>query len=197
MVHLDAASVVPLRAYQAADVELDRAEDVLRASEVGWLGAAAEDAGVDEAGRRRFRTDLGLPLAVTGHAFTVRKAATVEIGPVRREHGELQLDISWRSANLAPLFPVFAGQLTVRADKLVLEGVYAPPGGRLGIALDRALLGIAAQRTARWFLAVVAAALKSDTALEEARADGQSAGDRSRTEPINNVSPPQARKATS
>ena len=62
------------------------------------------------------------------------------------------VEISWQSSSLAPLFPVFAGHLTVSPTELRLEGYYAPPGGGIGAALDRAFLNIAARGTARWFL---------------------------------------------
>jgi hypothetical protein len=69
--------------------------------------------------------------------------------------------VSWRSANLAPVFPVFVGTLRVSANELTLDGYYAPPGGELGVILDRALLNIAARGTARWFLSQVAAAIQT------------------------------------
>jgi hypothetical protein len=47
---------------------------------------------------------------------------------------------------------VFAGRLTLTPTDLRLEGFYAPPGGEIGAALDRAFLNIAARGTARWFL---------------------------------------------
>jgi hypothetical protein len=62
------------------------------------------------------------------------------------------VEISWRSATLAPLFPVFSGWLTVGPGELRLDGYYAPPGGALGLAADRALLRLAARGTARWLL---------------------------------------------
>jgi hypothetical protein len=40
---------------------------------------------------------------------------------------------------------------------LRLDGVYAPPGGGIGLLVDRALLHFVAQRTAIWFLERVAA----------------------------------------
>jgi len=49
----------------------------------------------------------------------------------------------------------------VTSSELRLEGYYAPPGGELGVILDRAFLNIAARGTARWFLAKVATALES------------------------------------
>ncbi len=41
-----------------------------------------------------------------------------------------------------PAFPVFVGSLWLQADRAILDGRYAPPGGRLGRAADALLLGI-------------------------------------------------------
>ena len=62
------------------------------------------------------------------------------------------IEIGWQSSSLAPLFPVFAGHLTLTPSEIRLEGYYAPPGGDLGAVLDKAFLSIAARGTARWFL---------------------------------------------
>lgn len=55
--------------------------------------------------------------------------------------------------------PEFAGQLTLRHDlreiSALLEGVYEPPGGAFGAALDRALLHRTGDATARELLADV------------------------------------------
>jgi hypothetical protein len=39
-----------------------------------------------------------------------------------------------------------------RGEELSISGWYAPPGGVVGRAADRALLHIAAEGTARWLL---------------------------------------------
>jgi hypothetical protein len=158
---VDTSSIVALEAALSVSLDLNRARDVLRAPDQGWLGDEADDGSVEPA-RRRFRTDLRLLVRPAGHEITFHKAALVGIGPVREVPGALRMDVCWRSANLAPLFPVFAGQLTVQSDMLTLNGLYAPPGGRIGLALDRVMLGFAARGTARWFLGLVAGALASD-----------------------------------
>ena len=94
--------------------------------------------------------------------MVLRKAALVDLGPSRHDADGISMDVSWRSATLAPLFPVFVGRLEVRATQLVLEGFYAPPGGEVGFILDRALLNIAARGTARWFLGRVAETIEGD-----------------------------------
>lgn len=154
MVELDDSTVVALHTSHRAQFDLDAVSDALGGQELGWLGAASQD-GDREPGTRTFRSDLRLPLRAVGHEVEFRKAVIIDLGPVRRKDGYVSIDIAWRSANMAPLFPVFAGHLTIQPDRLILDGWYAPPGGRIGMAMDRMLLGIAARRTAGWFLGIL------------------------------------------
>jgi hypothetical protein len=84
----------------------------------------------------------------------------VDLGEMRRTADGCEVEIGWRSSSLAPLFPVFAGKLILRPNELLLEGYYAPPGGEIGAALDKAFLNIAARGTARWFLGKAVEALR-------------------------------------
>ena len=117
-----------------------------------WLGPERE-AGAK--GMRRYEADLRLRTSDAPALVTFRKAAYVDIGPLRALNGGWQAEIGWRASSLAPLFPVFAGMIVIRSGELTLSGSYAPPGGVIGRAADRALLHIAAEGTARWFLARV------------------------------------------
>lgn len=132
-------------------------------AEPDWMGAAVTAGDVPE-GARRFLMDLVLPLPPDGRLVSLRKAAFVDIGPTLRVPGECETAIAWRSATLAPLFPVFAGRLIIRASGLTIEGSYAPPGGAVGMAADRVLLNVAARGTARWLLDQVAARAAGDDA---------------------------------
>ncbi len=87
-----------------------------------------------------------------GRVLTFRKAAFVDIGFVPPGVAAWSVEISWRPASFAPLFPVFAGRLSVRPDGLQVAGVYAAPGGGVGLLVDRAILRYFAQRTAGWLL---------------------------------------------
>ncbi len=126
-----------------------------------WLGSPAES---PRDGIRRFLTDLSLPVREHSPSITFSKAAYIDLGPVRPGRDGCEVEIGWRSSSLAPLFPVFAGKLTVCRSELRLEGFYAPPGGDFGLVLDRAFLGIGARGTARWFLGQVARALADEAA---------------------------------
>jgi hypothetical protein len=122
-----------------------------------WLGepldATVEGAAIGPAGpRRRFATDLRLRVSDRSPRALFRKAAIVEIGTPREANGTISVEIGWRAATLAPLFPVFSGRLSVDAHDATLHGLYAPPGGRIGQLADDALFHIAAEGTARWLL---------------------------------------------
>jgi hypothetical protein len=97
---------------------------------------------------RRFATDLRLGPDDRSLLAPIRKAAYVDLGSAQRMEDGLRIEISWRSASLAPLFPVFSGWLIIHRGELALDGYYAPPGGAIGLVADRALLHLAARRTA-------------------------------------------------
>ncbi len=150
---------VRLRLAQAMQTDLERARALFQSPEAPWLGhLLPESPGAD--GVRRYETDLALPMRDRPTRMLLKKAAYVDLGAPVELGDSLQLQVSWRSANLAPLFPVFVGTLTLRPSALALDGYYAPPGGELGLILDRALLNIAARGTGRWFLSRVAEALQ-------------------------------------
>jgi hypothetical protein len=128
---------------------------------VAWLGTPVAAA---RPGSHRYLTDLSLPIREHSPSLVFKKAAYVDLGDIRREAGICELEIGWQSSTLAPLFPVFAGRLTLTPTELRLEGYYAPPGGEFGAVLDKAFLGIAARGTARWFLEKAAAVIAVDGA---------------------------------
>lgn len=122
-----------------------------------WLGepfdASGEHAAIGPAGaRRRFATDLRLRVSDRSPRALFRKAAIVELGTPHEANGVVSVEIGWRAATLAPLFPVFSGRLTIDAHDATLRGLYAPPGGRIGQIANDALFHIAAEGTARWLL---------------------------------------------
>jgi hypothetical protein len=80
----------------------------------------------------------------------------VDVGPVDEDGDVCTAEVGWRASTLAPLFPVFAGQVVAHDGTMRLDGVYAPPGGGIGVLVDRALLHFVAKRTAMWFLERVA-----------------------------------------
>lgn len=146
-----------LRAARPWNGDLERAGVVLDEGLPTWLGRPLPDR--SDANRRLFETDLIVPLQGSGTAFVFRKAALVEIGEIAPDGNGLRVEVGWRSATLAPLFPVFVGNLALAPGRIVLDGFYAPPGGEVGVILDRALLNMAARRTAGWFISRVVDAI--------------------------------------
>jgi hypothetical protein len=141
--------VTPLRLVQPAAVDLARVLPLFGEKATAWLGTPV---GPARPGSHRFLTDLSLPIRDHAPSLVFRKAAYVDLGEIKQTADGCEIEIGWQSSSLAPLFPVFAGHLTLTPNEVRLEGYYAPPGGELGAALDKAFLGIAARGTARWFL---------------------------------------------
>jgi hypothetical protein len=124
-----------------------------------WASDRVEHA--ESADLRRFAVDLRLRVGAEPAAFTTfSKAAYLDLGQPRRTATGWELEIGWSASTAAPLFPVFSGWLTIEADELRLEGLYAPPGGVIGRVADRMLLHIAANATARWLLDEIARAAR-------------------------------------
>lgn len=154
--------VATLRVHRAGPLDVRRICPLL--AHGAWLGQVVDVEGLPP-DTIRYLTDLYLPLPPDGRLLSLRKAAFVDVGPVvQRSEGGCDVEIAWRSASLAPLFPVFAGHLSARSSGLTIEGHYAPPGGFVGRTADRMLLHTAARGTARWLLGHIATTLR-DPAL--------------------------------
>jgi len=133
-----------------------RVADGLAAFEdLEWLGQPVVG-GSTEDGWRRIRSVLALPITDGSSPGPIRKGALLDIGPVERLDDSIRLGLAWQSDSIAPLFPTFAGHLTVSPNRLLLEGEYDPPFGRLGLLIDARLLHFIAQRTAQALLARIA-----------------------------------------
>ncbi|MGD0122907.1 MAG: hypothetical protein ABSC46_10150 [Candidatus Limnocylindrales bacterium] len=141
--------VTPLRLVQLVGVDLARVLPLFGDQATTWLGTPVA---ATRPGSHRYLTDLSLPIREHAPSLVFRKAAYVDLGEMRRTADGCEIEIGWQSSSLAPLFPVFAGHLTLTPTEVRLEGFYAPPGGEIGAALDRVFLSIAARGTARWFL---------------------------------------------
>ena len=135
--------------------DLARIPDLLGSADAAWLGERVEP---PLGPTREYACDLELPAGDMG-PILFRKSAIVGLGDPARDGAGWLVPIEWHAATFKPLFPVFAGTLTVTERQVVLDGHYAPPGGRLGAVLDVALLNVAARGTGRWLLRRVAAAL--------------------------------------
>lgn len=141
--------VTPLRLAQAATVDLARVLPLFADQGLAWLGAPVP---ATRPGYHRYLIDLSLPIREHAPSLVFKKAAYIDLGEVQLTADGCEIEIGWQSSSLAPLFPVFAGSLTLTPTEIRLDGYYAPPGGELGAVLDKAFLSIAARGTARWFL---------------------------------------------
>jgi hypothetical protein len=155
------SATVPLRVACVVQVDLRCALDAL--DDPSWLGQSIDRREGDPQDRRVV-TDLELPIIDGSGRRPIRKSAVIDLGPAKNVDGDLFVNIAWRSAGLAPLFPVFAGHLQISATRLTLDGRYAPPFGRLGLLMDEALLHLVARRTAQAFLGRLAARCRASQA---------------------------------
>jgi hypothetical protein len=135
----------------------ERVASLLRHDAAKWLAGAAERPSVG--GLRRFVIDLRLRIGGRAAGLTtLSKAAYLDVGVPQRTATGWVSEISWRASTIAPLFPVFSGWLSIGPEELRIEGIYAPPGGAVGLVADRILLHTAANGTARWLLGQLDAA---------------------------------------
>ena len=142
---------VRLEASIRSSADPARAAEVLAGEVDAWLPDAQTLAVHD--GLRRHAVDLQLRVGREDAALaTFHKAALLDLGSVHRVADGYEVEIEWRAATAAPLFPVFAGRLVASPGELRIEGIYAPPMGAVGRIADRVLLHTAANATARWIL---------------------------------------------
>jgi len=136
------------------------AASVAAIEDLAWLGEPLAP-GPDLGPWRRVKSVLALPVTDGSAPGPLHKSALIDVGPLERLGSSVRAAIGWQSDSVAPLFPVFAGRLTIQPDLLSLEGDYAPPLGRIGLLIDERILHFVARRTAQAFLARVAARLET------------------------------------
>ncbi len=95
------------------------------------------------------------------------KTVAVYLGEAHGDERALTIPLIWEATGHAGMFPRFEGELRLagldpeRAE-LSLSGLYRPPLGRAGLALDETLLAGVAHATVRSFLRRVARVLEED-----------------------------------
>ena len=151
---IEGVATVPLRALRSTRIDLARARAAL--ADLDWLQSDRSDRAVGPS-LRRVSSYLDLPIMDGSATGPIRKAALIEISSPTAVGDEILAEVSWQSATLAPLFPIFVGQLRVAESGLSLDGRYVPPFGQLGLVIDENLLRFVARRTAYAFLARLAA----------------------------------------
>jgi hypothetical protein len=145
------AGLVRLVASISMRSDPDRVAELLDGGGTPWAdGRIAHPDGQD---LRRFAVDLHLRVGAASNGLTTfGKAAFLDLGSPRRVSGGWEAAISWQASTATPLFPVFSGWLNISAGEMRIDGLYAPPGGVIGLIADRVLLHLAANATARWVL---------------------------------------------
>ena len=149
---------VPLHVRQPRSIDLEWA--ILALGDLSWLGRPTNGP-PDRPQVRRVAAVLELPILDGSSTAPVQKAALIDVGPARRVDDRVLVEIAWRSASFAPLFPVFAGELSISPTEIALDGCYAPPLGTLGLVIDQAFLHLAARRTAGSLVARLAMEFRS------------------------------------
>lgn len=153
---IEQAALTRLKVSVDAPGSLPRAVTVLGSERAAWLGDRVGDGAHVPAGMERYLVDLKLPIGERSPIVTFSKAAYVDVGPATATAETVSVEVSWRAAGMAPLFPVFSGRLTWSGGRLTVRGLYEPPGGGMGVVADRLLLSVAARGTARWLLGEIA-----------------------------------------
>lgn len=154
-----------------AQFDVARVAAVLGAERDRWLGEVVtpdEEITIPE-GMTRYLLDLQLQVGERAPVLTFHKAAYVDVGSLVTDARGVSVEISWRAATMAPLFPVFSGRLAWKDGALHLRGVYAPPGGGVGLIADRLLLNVAARGTARWLLGRAVDAMRRPSGAADER----------------------------
>jgi hypothetical protein len=114
----------------------------------GWLAGASREA----------YGELGRGLARVGPSPTVSRLVEVQFGTMVTHSGSAVLPLRWQAAGTGgSLFPALDADITVAPfgesrTLIALAGVYRPPLGPVGAALDRVVLRRVALATVRRFV---------------------------------------------
>lgn len=154
-----------LRAYEYVNRPYETVVAVLRADPTGVLGRATKTA-AQRAGNvaASLRASIGTLEVGTEIAIEVGTIETTVMGG--RATPVMRMPITWRAAHAAALFPSMKATLSVHPisndeTQLDLAGVYTPPLGLIGEAVDVLALGRLADASVHRFVADVAAYLSA------------------------------------
>lgn len=118
---------------------------------------------------------LALSSTITG--LRVGKTVRVTTGVATRSGDRVRIPVSWRAEPARVAFPTFEGTVEFEphsrsSGQISLVGVYRPPLGPAGAAVDAMGLRHAAERTAQWLVDGLARALTGKPAAHSRTADG-------------------------
>lgn len=139
-----------LHLERVLDKPFEALESILRAGPQQWLPGFQEEGG-------RSTGELAYEQA----GSRIKRRIEVRLGPVQRFAYGVTVHIQWKAARHSELYPELEGHLRLEGrqpsgSSLRLDARYAPPGGRLGATMDRALMHHVAESSVRDFLARVA-----------------------------------------
>jgi hypothetical protein len=148
-------------AEAVAEVGFDAARTRLTGlAQGGWLADASREA----------FGELGRGLARVGPVPVVSRLVEVQFGTMATHGGSAVLPLRWQAAGTGGgLFPALDADITVAPygesrTLIALAGVYRPPLGTVGAALDRVLMRRVAVATVRRFVGRVEEAIADPAA---------------------------------
>jgi hypothetical protein len=149
-----------IRYYVELPLPADLVAQALTAPSHGWVSALALDA--DQRGSELL-AEVGMRLDGRLLGTTVR----IELGEATRLGDKTVLPMSWQATGGGGLFPAMDGDLEVAPlgaarTQLAMSARYQPPLGRLGTAMDRAVLHRVAEATIKDFVDRVAQTLTAN-----------------------------------
>jgi hypothetical protein len=131
----------------------ERVEHALAHDPSAWLPGLAE--------RANHRGDVLLADVGFGDDVRIARTVAVELGEPMRAGSKAVFPLRWSASGSAGLFPSLDADLEVAPlgsdrTQLAISARYVPPLGKLGRAIDRALLSRVAEATVKDFLDRVA-----------------------------------------
>ena len=107
-----------------------------------------------------------------GAGRALAKEVHVRAWPLTRTKGVMTMKIAWEASGPAVLFPdldadLVAAELAEDITQISLRGIYSPPLGPVGRALDKALLHRVAELTVQRFVDRIVTAIEERAARPE------------------------------
>jgi len=147
------------RYYVEVPLSADRVASVIADGSASWLPGLAQAA--------NRKGDALMAEVGFGEAVRLERKVVVEMGEAIKMPTKTVVPLHWEAADGPGLFPSLDADLEVAplgagTTQLSISARYVPPLGRLGRAIDRALLHRIAEATIKDFLDQVRAAILED-----------------------------------
>lgn len=157
-----------LRAYEYVNRPYEAVRDALRADAGGIFGRATTGAAT-RAGSVAASLRAKIGSLEVGTDVTIEIGAIEEVAAGPLHNATMKIPLSWKATRAPGLFPSMEAVLSVYAlskdeTQLDLRGLYRPPLGALGAAVDSIALSRLADASVHRFVADIAAKLSEDLA---------------------------------